>query len=118
MDNDELYEFMVDAVRQALADEAGGGDVRLHPRMVGGEVIFRDDQGRDAKVVPAASVFKKVTAVRERLRVLEQKINNSKSLSTEEQAEFQALLSRAYGSLTTFNFLFRHEADKLKGTGG
>ncbi|MCB9742292.1 MAG: hypothetical protein H6741_25625 [Alphaproteobacteria bacterium] len=118
MDNDELYGFIVDAVRQALAEEAGGGDVRLHPRMVEGEVIFKDGQGREVKVVPATAVFKKITAVRERLRVLEQKVNNHSSLSDQDQAELQALISRAYGSLTTFNFLFRHDADKFKGTGG
>ena len=114
MDNDELYGFIVDAVKQALAEEAGGGEARIHPRMLTGEVIFRDGEDRDVKVVPAVTVFKKVTAVRERLRVLEQKLNNSKSLSETERAEFQALVSRAYGSLTTFNFLFRHDADKFK----
>lgn len=118
MDDEALYELVVDAVRQALRDEAGGGDVRMSRRMVGGRVVFVDGDGRTFKEVPADAFFKKVTAVRERLRVLEQKLNNHPALGAEERAEFQALLTRAYGSLTTFNFLFRDEADQFQGTGG
>jgi hypothetical protein len=39
-------------------------------------------------------------------------------VGAEERAEIQALLTRCYGSLTTFNFLFRDEGDKFHGTGG
>lgn len=118
MEPDQLYELVVDAVRQALRDEAGGGDPRIAKRMVGGRVIFEDAEGRRFKETDAFSFFRKVTAVRERLRVLEQKINNNDTLGADEKAELQALLSRAYGSLTTFNFLFRDEGDKFSGSGG
>lgn len=118
MEHDELYETVYEAVRQALADTEGGSDIRLSRRMVGGEVLFRDREGRTVKETDAAQFFRKVTAVREKLRVLEQKLNNHKTLSHEEKAELQGYISRCYGSLTTFNFLFEEEDDRFRGTGG
>lgn len=113
---DNLYDLVYDAVRQALADEAGGTDVRLSKRMVGGAVLFRDSEGRTVKETETFVFFRKVTSIRDKLRVLEQKLNNTESLSPEDRAELQLYVTRAYGSLTTFNFLFREEEDKFKGT--
>ena len=70
------------------------------------------------RAVPAESFFKKVTAVREKLRVLEQKINNHPKLDDADRAEMQALVTRSYGSLTTFNLMFQDEGDKFKGVSG
>ena len=113
MDPNELYEVVTDAVRVAIAEEAGGGDVRMTNRMVEGRVIFEDSEGRQFKEVTGPQFFKKVTSVREKLRVLEQKVNNNAGLSNAEKAELQALISRCYGSLTTFNFLFRDDRDRF-----
>jgi len=118
MDTDELYDLVIDSVRQALADENGGGDIRISTRMAGGHVIFEDGEARVLKDLPVSAVFKKVTSVREKLRVLEQKVNNHPKLDPADIAELQAYISRCYGSLTTFNFLFREEEDKFQGTGG
>lgn len=118
MDTQELYELVIDAVRQGIADEAGGGRVALHRRMVEGQVVFQDAEGRIVKQIPAEQVFKKITSIREKLRVIEQKLNNHDGLDNADKAELQALLTRCYGSLTTFNFLFRNEHDHFKGTGG
>ncbi len=118
MHSDDLYELVTEAVRQSLAEERGGADMRIARRMSGGKVIFEDDQGRQFKEMDAHSFFRKVTAVREKLRVLEQKINNHDALSHEDRAELQAYITRCYGSLTSFNVLFADEGDKFKGTGG
>lgn len=118
MDDGALYELVVDAVRQGLREELGGDELPIARRMVGGRVIFEDNEGRRFKDVDAATFFRKVTAVREKLRVLEQKLNNTAALSAEDRAELQGYITRAYGSLTTFNFLFRDELDKFKGAGG
>lgn len=118
MDTQEVYELVVDAVRQALADEAGGGEVAIHRRMAEGAVAFRDAQGKVVKEVPASVIFRKVTSIREKLRVMEQKINNHPVLTDEDKVELQAYITRCYGSLTTFNFLFRDEEDQFRGTGG
>ena len=116
MELDDIYDLVIDSVRQALAEENGGGDIQISARMAGGHVIFEDGEARVMKDLPVATVFKKVTSVREKLRVLEQKINNHPSLDAAEVAELQAYISKCYGSLTTFNFLFAEDAAKFKGS--
>ncbi|MEQ1568414.1 MAG: hypothetical protein ABMA64_22450 [Myxococcota bacterium] len=117
MENDDLYDLVYDAVRQALADDGHGGDVRLSKRLVGGAVLFRDGEGRTVKEVDTTVLFRKITSIRDKLRVLEQKLNSTEALTTEDRGELQGYITRCYGSLTTFNFLFREEEDKFKGTG-
>ena len=116
-DPQELYELVVDAAHQALRDEAGGGEPQLSARMVSGDLIFMDDQGRRIKQVPVGSLFRKVTSIREKLRVLEQKLNNHSSLDEKEKAELQVYITRCYGALTSFNFLFQDQDDRFKGSG-
>ncbi|MEZ4316883.1 MAG: hypothetical protein R3F61_05255 [Myxococcota bacterium] len=116
MEIDELYELVADAIREGFRDEAGGGEARISPRLLEGRVIFEDGQGKQFKEVPAAVVFRKITAVREKLRVLEQRVNNHGALSASDKVELQAYVTRAYGSLTTFNFMFRDEDDKFRGS--
>jgi len=114
-DPDLVYELVRDAVDAALTEER---PAPLSRRLVGGSVVFRDREGRVVKEVDTAVFLKKVTAVREKLRVLEQKINNHDKLDPADCAELQAYLTRSYGSLTTFNFLFRDDGDRFKGSGG
>ncbi len=118
MDTEALYDLVADAVREALDEREGGPEVRLSRRLVEGRVMFVDADGKTLKDVPVQTLFRKVTSVRERLRVLEQKINNNGGLTERDVAELQGYITRCYGSLTTFNFLFRDEADRFKGTGG
>ena len=117
MHTQDIYETVYEAVRAAMADAAGGTDMDLLRRMEGGSMVFKDDQQRVVKEVDACSVFRKITAVREKLRVLEQKINANSSLSAAEKAELQGYVTKAYGSLTTFNFLFAESGDRFSGTG-
>lgn len=118
MDTDTIYEAAYEAARQAIADAQGGEHVAISPRMLAGTVTFEDGEGREVKATPAVAFFKKVTSVREKLRVMEQKLNNHKTLSAGEKAELQVYITRCYGSLTSFNFLFAEEGDKFKGSGG
>jgi hypothetical protein len=116
MNVESVYEAAYEAARQAIRDELGSEDVALARRMVGGRVLFEDDQGREARAVSTEALFKKVTSVREKLRVLEQKLNSHPRLDATDRAELQGYITRCYGSLTTFNFLFADDADKFQGT--
>lgn len=117
MEVDLAYELVYDAVRAALRD-AEGGDGRLLRRFEGGRVLFEDRSGNVTKEIPVNTLFKKVTGVRDKLRVLEQKLNSSPGMSPSEKADLQRYITQAYGSLTTFNFLFGDDSAKFKGTGG
>jgi hypothetical protein len=107
------------ALREVLEEELGCGRCEIAPRWDGGKMVLQPfDSTLQSKEVPLDAFFKKITSVREKLRVLEQKLNNHPALSNEEKIEFQTLISRAYGSLTTFNILFRDEEDKFHGIKG
>src|SRR3989442_14370013 len=76
-------------------------------RWAGGQLVLRPGKaGTQEKVVPIEGFFRKIIAVRERLRVLEQRINNHPKLADSDRLELQEDGTRAYGSLPTFNVPF------------
>ena len=113
-----------DRIRQAVREVLGDHgwidvDLELAPRWTGGTLrMLPGKADTQAKDVPIEAFFKKIVGVRDRLRVLEQKINASASLAPEEKVELQGYITRCYGSLTTFNVLFASEGSRLHGTGG
>jgi hypothetical protein len=105
-----------DAFRDILEEEMGCGHCRISTKWDGGKLVLHPfDPSLQPKEVPLLAFFKKLTSVREKLRVLEQKINNNPAISQEEKMELQHLISRSYGSLTTFNVLFRDDEDRFTG---
>jgi hypothetical protein len=112
----ESWQEMKAALRDVLEEELGTGRCNLARKWDGGKLILKPcDDAMQAKEIPLEIFFKKITSVREKLRVLEQKLNNHDRLSHEDKAELQTLITRAYGSLTTFNILFRDEKDRFSG---
>ncbi|MEI6900858.1 MAG: hypothetical protein WCL00_13345 [Bacteroidota bacterium] len=84
---------------------------------IGKLIMVPGEQGLKEKELPIEAFFHKVVMVRDRLRVLEQKINTS-ALSDEEKVELQQYITRCYGSLTTFNILFKNKEDQFVGEKG
>ncbi len=84
--------------------------VPLGERWEKGMMILQPaDKTLKAKEVPIEDFFHKIVMLRDRLRVLEQNINSSKNLSDEEKVNIQQYITRCYGSLTTFNVLFKNK---------
>jgi hypothetical protein len=91
----------------------------LAAKWIGGTLNFQPSNVElSEKTIPISTFFHKIVMVRERLRVLEQNINNHSKLDDEEKIHLQQYITRAYGSLTTFNVLFANKNDHFKGAGG
>jgi hypothetical protein len=114
---DMTREEFAQAIREALRDEAT--DVRLAPKWEGGSVVLKPgDPGTQPKEIPLDALLHKIVMIRDRLRVLEQKINANEKLTDAEKVDIQQYVTRCYGSLTTFNLLFRDEKDRFVGAKG
>jgi hypothetical protein len=92
-----------------------GEPVAIGDKWKGGKMILEPGQaGLASKDVPIDVFFHKIVMLRDRLRVMEQKINASK-LEEIEKVELQQYITRIYGSLTTFNVLFKSQNDYFVG---
>lgn len=112
MDRQELKRVL----REVLSEEAGYGDTPIGDRWAGGSMVIQPhDSSLQAKEIPLDTFFSKIVMIRDRLRVLEQKINANKSLSAAEKVDLQQYITKTYGTLTTFNVLFRDRADGFVG---
>jgi hypothetical protein len=91
-----------------LGDRWQGGTMLLQPK----------DASLKPKEIPIEAFFHKIVMLRDRIRVLEQQINAHKVLSDEDKVNLQQYITRIYGSLTTFNVLFKNKEHWFVGEKG
>jgi hypothetical protein len=93
--------------------------VPLGDRWKGGTMLLQPaDKTQKPKEIPVDVFFHKIVMLRDRLRVLEQQINAHKLLSDEDKVNLQQYVTRIYGSLTTFNVLFKNKEQWFVGEKG
>ncbi|SMF21783.1 hypothetical protein [Pseudobacteriovorax antillogorgiicola] len=114
MDQQDLKDF----IRELIIEEFSPEPVELAQKWQGGSILLQPGNETQGKEIPMDVFLRKVLAVRDALRVLEQKLNGSGSLTAEEKASFHGYITKAYGALTTFNVLFKDGKDKFVGSGG
>ena len=88
-----------------IADKWKGGSLVLKP----------GDANLSGKEIPLDTFFHKIVMVRDRIRVMEQKKNSRNNLDDQEKVDLQQYITRIYGSLTTFNVLFKNQSDNFVG---
>ena len=93
--------------------------VQLGDRWIKGMMLLQPaDKTLKPKEIPIDDFFHKIVMLRDRLRVLEQNINSNKKLADEDKVNLQQYITRCYGSLTTFNVLFKNKEHWFVGDKG
>ena len=110
MDRDGLKQVL----RELLEEETLYGYVEMGKKWQGGTMILKpSDDSLQAKEIPIDTFFHKIVMLRDRLRVLEAKVNGSEQLGAQDKVELQQYVSKVYGTLTTFNVLFQNKSDQF-----
>jgi len=113
-----LKQFIADTLAEALAklglEKPDAAPAALGPRWHKGKIVMHPaDPTLQTKEVEVEIFFHKIVMMRNQLRVLEQKINAHEKLSDAEKVEMQQYITRCYGSMTTFNVLFKDKEDQF-----
>lgn len=113
MDEMKLKEY----ISELIIEELGPNPCEIAPKWDGGRILLEPGNETQSKEIPIDTFFRKIVGIRDALRVLEQKLNTHEKLSASEKASFQAYITKAYGSLTTFNIFFKDGKDRFVGSG-
>jgi hypothetical protein len=120
---DQPLNQFVESIVERVIDQLGlempdNSNVELAVRWQKGKIVMHpSDPTLQTKEVPLEVFFHKIIGLRNQLRVLEQKINGHAVLTDADKVEMQQYISRCYGSLTTFNLLFKSKDGQFSSKG-
>src|SRR6187200_2819825 len=106
--------YLISFINHGIKEIVPLGDRWQHGMML----LQPADKSLKPKEIPIEDFFHKIVMLRDRLRVLEQNINSNKKLSDEDKVGLQQYITRCYGSLTTFNVLFKNKEHWFVGDKG
>ena len=109
-------EHVLDDFTDRIRGEERPENIEISDRCDGGTLIIQpSEEGLKSKEVPVDAFFHKIVMTRDRLRVLEAKINAHEKLVDSDKLDLQQYITKVYGSLTTFNVLFTYKEDWFVG---
>lgn len=117
LSGDPDYDRVKQAVREVLGEYGIiDTEIEMGKRWLGGTIkMIPGKEDTQPKEVPLDAFFKKIIGIRDKLRVLEQKVNAHPKLTPEDKVELEGYITRCYGSLTTFNVLFAEKDSQFTG---
>lgn len=112
---ENLIRDVVQSTVEALGIEDPDTEVEgLGQKWLGGKLVLHPQNPElQPKDIPIETFFHKIVMVRNNLRVLEQKINAHSTLDEADKIELQQYISRSYGTMTSFNILFKNKEDQF-----
>jgi hypothetical protein len=109
----DINEFR-SVLREVIAEELGVSQTQMGRRWQGGELVLMPGaKETQEKRVPLESFFHKIVMIRDKLRVLEAKVNAHADLTDSDKVQLQQYITACYGTLTTFNVLFADKDDNF-----
>ncbi|MBN2328017.1 MAG: hypothetical protein JXR73_12760 [Candidatus Omnitrophica bacterium] len=103
-------------LRELIQEDLPVGHTPLGDRWIGGTLYLQPhDPDATPKEIPIENFFHKIIMLRDRLRMMEQAVNAHKKLTDEDKVNLQQYITRIYGTLTTFNILFKDKKDHFIG---
>ena|SRR5579885_2218779 len=116
IDSTITLDVIEDAIERILTRRLDTSDtVPMAGKWNKGTLVLKPADSTQPKEMPIETFFHKIVMVRDKLRVMEQKINAHKVLTDEEKIELQQYITGIYGSLTSFNVLFKDTEQHFKG---
>ncbi len=85
--------------------------VELGAKWVGGSVVVRTPNDGEGHTFSIDLLFDRICRLKKRFRELEHALKQHPKLSQDDKSTLLDYVSKCYGTLTTFNALFRHRED-------